>query len=730
VVAQLEDAGLWVKSFLSTAKDEIYVKVAGPTSRLLKEADRTEYSLALDEHVIERLFREGDESLGRDPLEIKRKTGLEAVFFKRNPWQDIYGRYNPDADPSLYQKYENGTCLSQVDRIRLVYSIIEFAMKDEEADEVDDIAWGAGLNLDQLQQLDCILAHFPIHDPVYQHRIATDYTKCCTCCSKDGSDSHKVNSDTGLRLTTARLDTLRVYMGEKVALYFAFLEHFTTWMLVPAVFGVGLTIDQAGQGAIVTYAGPAFAVGIVLWATFIMESWKQKQATYAQEWGMSEFESLETPRIQFTTSESVHWVESPIDASPMPYFSPATKMFRLSMGALTMVSLFMVVIIGVWCVFMFKFWAVSVSPQTLGVFGSPLAAVLNSVQIMVMGHVWTKIADTLNDWETHRTDTEYEDHLIVKTSLFQFINHYTALFYIAFIKGSIPIIPGINQVDQCIFGGKLGPQLCDKELAQQLAIIFLTQMFVGNMTEVVVPALKQKIAKHKDEKMAREAAMKEAEGEVLLDGETKEAYVKQEKGLAELGFEADEYGMLEGMDDYLEIVVQFGYITLFVVAFPAAPFLAWMSNWLESRVDMTKLLHNARRPEPRGASDIGTWQDILIIVGNVAVLTNGALILFTSHFAAAVSFQARIWMFIGTEHIIFFIKFLADVLLPDEPEHVSLQMQRQEFVREHLIELQPYKKDSTNMRALAGKMTDEMEFAHQVAPAVVLDEDDNLDPGC
>ena len=38
------------------------------------------------------------------------------------------------------------------------------------------------------------------------------------------------------------------------------------------------------------------------------------------------------------------------------------------------------------------------SPQTLGVFGSPLAAVLNSVQIMVMGHVWTKIADTLNEY--------------------------------------------------------------------------------------------------------------------------------------------------------------------------------------------------------------------------------------------------------------------------------------------------------------------------------------------
>jgi hypothetical protein len=41
---------------------------------------------------------------------------------------------------------------------------------------------------------------------------------------------------------------------------------------------------------------------------------------------------------------------------------------------------------------------------------------------------------SLNQWENHRTDTDYENHLILKTFLFQFVNSYASFFYIAFVK--------------------------------------------------------------------------------------------------------------------------------------------------------------------------------------------------------------------------------------------------------------------------------------------------------
>lgn len=52
-------------------------------------------------------------------------------------------------------------------------------------------------------------------------------------------------------------------------------------------------------------------------------------------------------------------------------------------------------------------------------------------------------------------------------------------------------------------------------------------------------------------------------------------------------------------------VIQFGYAALFVVAFPLAPLLALLNNYVEIRVDSYKVLHNTARPIPCGAQDIG-----------------------------------------------------------------------------------------------------------------------------
>lgn len=37
--------------------------------------------------------------------------------------------------------------------------------------------------------------------------------------------------------------------------------------------------------------------------------------------------------------------------------------------------------------------------------------------------------------EMHRTQTEYEDNLTLKVFIFQFMNFFSSIFYIAFFKG-------------------------------------------------------------------------------------------------------------------------------------------------------------------------------------------------------------------------------------------------------------------------------------------------------
>ena len=60
-------------------------------------------------------------------------------------------------------------------------------------------------------------------------------------------------------------------------------------------------------------------------------------------------------------------------------------------------------------------------------------------------------------------------------------------------------------------------------------------------------------------------------------------------------------------NDYLEIVVQFGYMTMFSVAFPFGPVLSLLNNLFEIRLDARRLLSQQQRPIHHMAVDIGTW---------------------------------------------------------------------------------------------------------------------------
>ncbi|RYH14491.1 hypothetical protein EON65_33545, partial [archaeon] len=43
------------------------------------------------------------------------------------------------------------------------------------------------------------------------------------------------------------------------------------------------------------------------------------------------------------------------------------------------------------------------------------------------------VANALSERENHRTDTQYEDSMIAKIFIFQFVNSYASFFYLAFI---------------------------------------------------------------------------------------------------------------------------------------------------------------------------------------------------------------------------------------------------------------------------------------------------------
>lgn len=70
------------------------------------------------------------------------------------------------------------------------------------------------------------------------------------------------------------------------------------------------------------------------------------------------------------------------------------------------------------------------------------------------------------------------------------------------------------------------------------------------------------------------------------------------------------------------LVIQFGFITLFVASFPLAPLLALINNMVEVRVDAWKFTTQFRRPVASKAHSIGAWEEILNLIAVFSVVTN------------------------------------------------------------------------------------------------------------
>ena len=55
-------------------------------------------------------------------------------------------------------------------------------------------------------------------------------------------------------------------------------------------------------------------------------------------------------------------------------------------------------------------------------------------------------------------------------------------------------------------------------------------------------------------------------------------------------------------------MLQFGFLTIFVAAFPLGPLFSLMNNILEIRMDASKMITHLRRPLAERSPDIGLYK--------------------------------------------------------------------------------------------------------------------------
>ncbi|XP_011409598.1 PREDICTED: anoctamin-7-like [Amphimedon queenslandica] len=483
------------------------------------------------------------------------------------------------------------------------------------------------------------------------------------------------------------LENIRHYFGEKIGLYFAWVGFYTSWLgmasivgiivMIAGLFTISLDYNELARdicnntlrkefymcapcdetcdfwyyrsacgfarvSLLFDFGGTVFfAAFMACWAVLFLEFWKRTEKQLQYDWdtlGFEEAEQRERPEFVQAIKNKIkdypeekkkqYKVHNPVlerDEYIQPKHHYIPKILLGTSVLLTMVAAVLGVVLGV---LVYRL-AVSTSfyrltqklpggPSVADLTVSITGSLIQLIFIVIMNQVYERLAAWLTSWELHRTTTEYEDSFTFKMYLFQFINFYSSIFYIAFIKGKPTGYPGgylrfgMWRLDECSAYG------CLLELTIQLAIIFLGKQVLNNVTELGIPYFKTIIKKY----MRRR---KEKKGEIVEEEDNKFLRWEKDYELVPLSI----HGLFF---EYLELVIQYGFVTIFVAAFPLAPFFAWVNNVIEIRLDAHKFVTVFRRPLAERAGDIGIWFHLLRFVTNLSVVTNALLIAVTSQF--------------------------------------------------------------------------------------------------
>ncbi|KAI8124169.1 Anoctamin-2 [Lucilia cuprina] len=341
------------------------------------------------------------------------------------------------------------------------------------------------------------------------------------------------------------LDSIKEYFGAKVALYFAWLGFYTHMLIPVSIIGIlffiygfvtwnsdpisreicndnnaTLMCPQCDRNCdywqlkatcnsskinylIDNNITVVFAFVMSIWAVLYLELWKRYSARLVHRWGLTGYtHDVEHPRPQYLAKlrknkkladKLEH--ENSVFEPDVPFW---TTKFLPSFTSYSIMVLFICIsIIGIFSMVVYRM-AQRASHSIFGnedsmtykiMFLPMTAGVIDLILISILDYIYGSLAVTLTNWEYCRTKSEYDESLTIKNYVFQFVNYYSSLFYIAFLKGKFVGYPakynrilGFRQ-EECNPGG------CLMELCMQLVIIMVGKQAVNAIVEMLIPYL-------------------------------------------------------------------------------------------------------------------------------------------------------------------------------------------------------------------------------------------------
>uniref|UniRef100_A0A671M5Y3 Anoctamin n=1 Tax=Sinocyclocheilus anshuiensis TaxID=1608454 RepID=A0A671M5Y3_9TELE len=470
----------------------------------------------------------------------------------------------------------------------------------------------------RLQSKGVLVQYFPLHNKEDLKRLSFSWYK-------------------KIKLSFQPLDDIRHYFGEGLALYFGFLEYFT-FALVPMAF-IGIPYYLFDWEDYDKYV--LFAVFNLVWSTVFLEVWKRCSATLAYGWGtLSHKKAFEEPRAGFHGALGFN----PITGREEPVYPSSKRQLRIYLVSVPFVLLCLYLSFYVMMVYFdMENWAISIYNENPNLATGILLfvpSIIYAVVIEIMNLLYRYAAEFLTNWENHRLESSFQNHLVLKVLVFNFVNCFASLFYIAFVMQDMVL------------------------LRQSLATLLITSQILNQVMEAFLPYWLQRRRNKKVHKRMRR-----------MMGDKELPLLEQ----VQLETEMNTY--LGTFDDYLEQFLLFGYVSLFSCVYPLAAVLVVLNNITEVYSDAFKMCHVFKRPFSEPAANIGVWQLAFETMSIISVVTNCALIGLSSQVKAYFpeSETQMILIVVAIEHVLLAFKFILAFVIPDVPKHIQVKLAKLEF---------------------------------------------------
>lgn len=453
------------------------------------------------------------------------------------------------------------------------------------------------------------------------------------------------------------LDSVNDYFGSAVAFYFSFLDFYTWSLLTPAILGLTISyfsgevkkemVDSVSGSKVIINdddSGPMIsghmlqAMFSMIWSTVFMELWKRRSSSLSYRWGtMNLAERFAEPRPNFHGDLGVN----PVTGRVEPLFPEWKRDLRMVLVSVPVVGLFLgLVVLGMMCFYwgeaqvkqLHKDWNSLLSQALLYI-----PSVLHIVYTNMLGNVYRNVAQSLTEYENHREESAFENHLTAKILVFTFFNNFAVLFHIAFFKQDVPL------------------------LRKRLASLLIVSQLVNQVTEVVIPFLVDRFisAPHRTES----------------EDDPKEDKFRNQRTLP----------VFPGLfAEYIELLVQFGYLSLFSCVYPLTAVLLLINNITEIRSDAYKICNLFRKPFSPPVANMGVWQVAFEVLSFVSVISNCWLLLLSPRLQelcreGGLSSTNVLLLAVFGEHVLILIKFIMAALIPDEPDWIRKKRDQMEY---------------------------------------------------